>query len=160
MLTAISILVGALMLVGIAGAVVPGIPGTPLILVAALIYAFATDWTPVGLGRLAVLAGLTVVAEAAGWLGVALGARRSGGSRWAVAGALAGALVGLAFAPVGLIVGPLAGAVLAEWLRTGRIRGSVRSGVGAALGVLAGAALQAAVALIMVTLFCWWVWRG
>lgn len=135
MATAVAIAVAVLMLVGIAGAVLPGVPGTPLILLGALIYAFASDWQPIGLGRLLVLGALTVLAEVAGYVGVALGAKRSGGSRWAVAGALVGAVVGLAFAPLGLIVGPLAGAVLAEVLRTGQLHESLRTGVGAALGV-------------------------
>lgn len=155
--TAVAIL---LMLVGVAGAVLPGIPGTPLILLGALIYALATGWSPIGVTQLAILAALTVVAETAGYLSVALGARRSGGSRWAVAGALVGALAGVAFAPVGLLVGPVAGAIVGELLGTGRLRGSVSTGAGTAIGVIAGAVLQASLALVMVGLFCWWIFRG
>jgi uncharacterized protein YqgC (DUF456 family) len=154
--TAIVVLVAAMMLVGIVGAVVPGIPGTPLILAGAVVYAFATDWQPIGVGRLLVLAALVVVAEVSGYAAVALGAKRSGGSRWAVVGAIAGTIVGLGFAPLGLILGPLAGAIAGEALRTGRLRDSVRPGVGAALGVLAGAVMQIAIALVMVGLFVWW----
>ena len=153
-------LVAVLLLVGIVGAVVPGIPGTPLILAAALIYAFATNWSPVGIPQLAILAALMALAEIAGYLSVALGARRGGGSRWAVAGALVGALAGLAFAPVGLLVGPLVGAIVGEMLRTRRLQESVTTGIGAAAGVIVGAVLQISLALVMVALFVWWVWRG
>jgi uncharacterized protein YqgC (DUF456 family) len=159
-LVAVHVLVALMMLAGLAGAVVPVLPGPPLILLGALLYAFATDWTPVGVGRLAVLAALSVAAWLAGHLGTAVGTRRAGGSRPAVAGALAGGLVGIFFAPLGLILGPLAGAIAGEFLRTGRLRGSVRTGAGAALGVLAGAALQFGLGLVMVSLFVWWIWPG
>src|SRR5687768_10018632 len=134
-------LVAVLMLVGIVGAVVPGIPGTPLILAGALIYAFATDWSPVGVPQLAILAALMALAEIAGYLSVVLGARRAGGSRWAVVGALVGAFAG-------------------EVLRTRRLKDSVTTGIGAATGVIVGAVLQVSLALVMVALFAWWAWRG
>jgi uncharacterized protein YqgC (DUF456 family) len=149
-----------LMLVGIAGAVLPGIPGTPLILAGAVIYAFATNWSPIGLPQLAILAALMALAEIAGYLSVALGTRRAGGSRWAIVGAIVGALAGMAFAPVGLLVGPLVGAIAGEMLRTGQLRGSVTTGIGAAIGMMVGAVLQVALALMMVGLFSYWVWRG
>ena len=160
MQTAIAALVAVMMLVGIVGAVMPGLPGTPLIFAGALVYAFANDWHPIGLWRLVILAALTILAEASGYLAVALGAKRSGGSRWAVVGAIVGVFVGLAFAPLGLVLGPLIGAIAGEALRSGRLRESVRPGIGAALGVLAGAVMQVTVALVMVALFGWWLWRG
>lgn len=160
LLVAVYVLVGLMMVLGLAGAVVPGLPGAPLILLGALLYAFATDWTPVGIGRLALLTVLTAMASVAAHLGTAMGAKRAGGSRWAVVGALVGGVVGIFFAPLGLIVGPLAGAIAAELFRTGELRESIRSGVGAALGVLAGTVLQFALALVMVALFLWWIWRA
>lgn len=157
---AIDIIAGLLMLAGLVGAVVPFIPGTPLIFAGALIYAIATDFTPVGAGRLAILA----VLAAAGWavehVAGALGARRAGGSRAAVIGAILGALVGLAFAPLGLLLGPIAGAIAGEMLTGRDPAGSVRTGLGTAVGVVVGVAAHFAVALTMVALFTWWVWRG
>ena len=157
---AIDIIAGLLMLAGLVGAVVPFLPGTPLIFAGALIYAIATDFTPVGAGRLAILA----VLAAAGWavehVAGALGARRAGGSRAAVIGAILGALVGLAFAPLGLLLGPIAGAIAGEMLTGRDPAGSVRTGLGTAVGVVVGVAAHFAVALTMVALFTWWVWRG
>ena len=160
LLVAVYVLVGLLMVLGLAGAVLPVLPGPPLILLAALLYAFATDWMPVGMARLAILAVLAALASVAGHLGTVMGAKRAGGSRWAVIGALVGGVVGIFFAPLGLIVGPLAGAIVGELFRTGELRESIRTGVGAALGVLAGTVLQFALALVMVALFLWWIWRG
>lgn len=160
LLVAVHVLVALMMLVGLVGAIVPVLPGPPLILVGALLYAFATDWTPIGLGRLVILAALMVGASLAGHVGTVVGARRAGGSRWAVVGALAGTVVGIFFAPLGLIVGPLVGAIAGELLRTGELRDSVRTGLGTAVGVLAGAAFQFGLALAMVALFGWWIWRA
>jgi uncharacterized protein YqgC (DUF456 family) len=157
---AVHVLVGALLLAGLVGAVVPLIPGTPLILAAALIHAIATDWHPVGVGRLVILAGLGALAYALDALASAWGTRAFGGTWWAVGGALAGGLAGLLFAPLGLVLGPLAGAIGAELIRTRQLRGSVRSGVGALVGLVAGAAAKLALAVTMVGLFLWWIWRG
>jgi uncharacterized protein YqgC (DUF456 family) len=158
--TAAYVVIGVLVIVGLIGSVVPGLPGTPLIVVAALVHGFVTDWDTIGVGRLLILVALSAVAEVAGYLGTALGTRRSGGSGWAVIGAVAGAIVGLTFAPLGLIVGPLAGAVVAEAVRTGDVGASLRTGIGAGVGFLAGAVMHLAIAVTMVALFLWWLWRG
>ena len=59
---AIWLVVGALMLLGLIGTFVPFLPGTPLIFLGALVHGFATGWTPIGLGRLAILGALAVLA--------------------------------------------------------------------------------------------------
>jgi uncharacterized protein YqgC (DUF456 family) len=158
--TLVGVVVAILMIAGLIGAVVPLLPGAPLIVAGALIYAIATDFTPVGAGRLAILIALGVTAWALEHVAGALGARRAGGGRAAMVGALLGVLVGLTFAPIGLVVGPMAGAVLAQLLAGEELRRSIRVGVGTALGVLAGLASHAVLALMMVALFAWWVWRG
>jgi len=159
-MTLVNVVVALLMLAGLAGAVVPVLPGTPLVLAGALLHAIATDFTPVGPGRLAILAALAVVGAGLGNLATAVGVRRAGGSRWALVGALVGAVLGLFAAPLGLVLGPLGGAIAGEILRTRRLRGSVRAGLGALLGLLAGAVAHVAVAFVMVALFAWWAWRG
>jgi len=158
--TAVGVVVAVLMLAGLVGAVVPLLPGTPLVFAGALVYAVATDFAPVGAGRLVILALLAIAGWALEHVAGALGARRAGGSRAAVVGALLGALVGLAFAPLGLLLGPLAGAILGELISGRDPSGSVRTGIGTALGMLGGVVAHFAFALTMVTLFVWWVWRG
>jgi uncharacterized protein YqgC (DUF456 family) len=158
--TAIDVIVAVLMLAGLVGALVPMIPGTPLIVAGAVVYAVFTEYTPVGLGRLAIL----VVLGLAGWaiehVAGALGARRAGGGRAAVVGAILGTAVGLAFAPLGLVLGPIAGAIAGELLSGRDPVGSVRTGIGTAVGVVLGVAAHFAFALTMVALFVWWVWKG
>ena len=102
--------------------------------VGALVYAVATDFTPIGIGRLVVLGLLAVAGAVLAHVAAALGVRGAGGSRRAMVGALVGAILGLAAAPAGLLLGPLLGAIVAELVRTHRLATSVRSGVGAVVG--------------------------
>lgn len=150
------VLVIALMIAGLAGSVLPLVPGTPLILVGALLFALTTHFEPVGPLRLAILAGLTVLSYALEQLSSAFGARKLGGSRWAAAGALAGGIVGLFFGLVGVVVGPVLGAVGFELLYRKELRTGLKSGFGALVGMLVGAVAKLSVAMIMVGLFAFW----
>ena len=156
----VEIVVVLLMLAGLIGSALPVVPGTPLILAGAVVYAIATDFTPIGVGRLIVLTLLSIAAMVLAHLASALGVRSAGGSRWAMVGALVGAILGLAVPPAGLLLGPLLGAIAVELWRTHKLAESVRVGVGAVVGVLAGIVAHVALAFTMVALFAWWVWRG
>jgi uncharacterized protein YqgC (DUF456 family) len=159
-MTLLNVVVALLMLAGLAGAVLPMLPGTPLIFGAALLYAYATDFETIGFGRLAILAVLAVVSSALEYVAGAAGARKFGGSRAAVIGAIIGAVGGLAWPPFGLLVGPLVGAIAGEFMRTREFARSVRTGMGTAVGVIGGVLSHVALALVMVLLFLWWVTRG
>jgi uncharacterized protein YqgC (DUF456 family) len=159
-MTVVDVVVAVLMAAGLVGAAMPLVPGTPLILAAAVIYAVATDFTPVGLGRLAILAVLALVSGALAAFGGVLGVRHVGGSRRAAAGALIGLVGGLFWPPLGLFVGPVVGAIVGELSRTQRVAESVRVGIGTLLGLLLGAVAHVVLAALMVAMFVWWVWRG
>jgi len=157
---ALWMVVGVLLVLGLAGTVLPFLPGTPLIFVGALIYAFANDWEPIGIGRLTILAALSALGYALHYLAGALGTRRAGGSAWAFVGALAGGIVGLFFGLPGLLLGPPLGAIAGELLKSGDLRTSVRTGIAAFLGMLAGAVANFAIGVTMIGLLLWWVGRG
>jgi len=127
---------------------------------ATLVYALATNFQPIGAGKLLVLAGLAALAHVMEYVASALGAKKFGGSLWAAAGALLGVVVGLLFGPLGLVVGPVAGAMAGELLKTGKVEQSVKAGVGALVGLVAGLLVRFTLAFSMVGLFLWWLWRG
>ncbi len=156
----VDVLVGLLFLVGLAGALLPVVPGPLLILVGAFIYAVATDFAVIGGGRLVLLAVLAALGYLLSHFAGALGARQYGGSGWAVLGAIVGAFVGIVMGPLGLIVGPALGAVVFELVASGELEKSVRSGLGALLGIIAGAIAHLSLAVMMIALFLWWLWRG
>jgi len=89
-----------------------------------------------------------------------LSARRLGGSRWSVVGAIVGGIVGVFFGPFGLVLGPVVGAVAGEMLRAGDVEDSLRTGVGALIGMAAGIAADFVISVTMIGLFLWWVWRA
>jgi uncharacterized protein len=158
-MTLVNVVVAILMLAGLVGAIVPLLPGAPLIFAGGLVYAIATDFAPVGAGRLAILAAVGVLAWALEHVAGVVGARSAGGGRAAVIGATVGLFVGVLVAPIGLILGPIIGAIAGELLAGREPRASVRTGIGAALGVLTGVVAHFALALVMVGLFVWWVWQ-
>jgi uncharacterized protein YqgC (DUF456 family) len=153
-------LVYIVMIAGIAGSFLPVIPGSPLIVVGALIYALATDFQPVGPWRLSLLAALAVLAYALDYLSGALGTRKLGGSRWAMFGAIAGGLIGLFFGPFGILIGPIVGAIGVELLYRQDVKIALKSGTGAVLGVLLGVVAKLSISVMMVGLFTFWVVRG
>lgn len=157
-MTAVHILVGLLLLTGLVGSVVPLLPGTLLILAGAFIYALATDFDPLGVGRLVILAALTALAYGIDYAAGAFGVRKLGGSGWAALGAMGGAVVGAFFGPLGLVVGPIIGAVVAELARSRNLGVGLRSGLGSVVGMILGTAAKLSIAVAMVALFLWWVW--
>ena len=159
-MTAVYLLVGVLMLVGLLGSFLPIIPGTPLILLGALVYGVFTDFQTVGYGRLLVLVVISALAYVLDYTAGALGAKKFGGSRWAASGALLGALVGVFFGPLGLILGPITGSVLAELVHSRRLDESLRSAFGTVVGMLLGTVAKLSLAVTMICLFLWWIWQG
>jgi uncharacterized protein len=154
------LIVGALLLLGLAGTVVPFLPGTPLVVLAALVHAFATGWTPIDGTRLAILAALCALGYVLHYAAAAIGARGAGGSTWAFAGAIVGGIVGLFFGLPGLLLGPPLGAIAAELLKSGDLRTSIRTGIAAFIGMVAGAIANVAIGVTMIALFLWWALRG
>lgn len=153
-----------MMVVGIAGTVLPALPGLPLVFAGMLLAAWAGGFEQVGGWTLAVLALLTLLSLAIDFLATALGAKRVGASKPALVGAILGTFAGLLFGLVGIFVGPFVGALLGElvWLRGvgGRELGqATKVGLGTWLGILVGTVLKLGLAFVMVGLFvvAWFV---
>src|SRR6266516_5930883 len=129
-----------IVLVGLFGTVVPGLPGMPLVLAGIAMFAIGTGVRIVGPIQLVVFVLLGMLGMGLNLLGNLLGARAFGASRWGILGALVGLVLGLLLAgPFGLIVGPLIGAVAFELGRGSDMATAVRSGVGALVGYVVGA---------------------
>ena len=156
----VNVFVALLLMGGLLGSVLPFIPGTPLILAGAIIYAVATDFNPVGPYHLLILVGIAVAAYSLDYLAGAAGVKKLGGSRWAMLGAVLGAIVGVFLGIPGLILGPIVGSVLMELMISREIRTSLRSGFGTVVGMFLGLVAKISLAVVMVCLFSWWVWRG
>jgi uncharacterized protein YqgC (DUF456 family) len=145
-----------IMLVGLAGVILPVIPGIPLIWVSAFVYGLVTGFEEINwsiLGILAILTGFTIVLD---YVANLYGAKRMGASRWGIIGALFGMLVGLFTAGlIGLLIGSFAGAVLGEILVGKTGSHALKAGIGTFLGFLGGTLIKFIVGSIMIGIFIW-----
>lgn len=146
-------------LVGLAGMVLPALPGVPLVFAGLLLAAWSDGFVHVGGISILLLALLTLVAVVADLIASAFGTRLAGASGWAFGGAAVGAIVGLFFGLPGLILGPFLGALGAEWLVFRNFGRAAKAGGGAAIGLLIGAAVKVAVVFTMFGVFAlaWWI---
>lgn len=143
----------ALMLVGLAGVILPLLPGTTLILVGMVIHKLILpgDVSWMALGFVALFWLLSIMADIAG---VLLGTRWFGGSKWGMAGASGGALVGIFFSLPVLLLGTIFGAMAAEKLLAKKTGGaSLKAGLGAATGFVVSTVARLACAVVMIGLF-------
>jgi uncharacterized protein YqgC (DUF456 family) len=152
----------ALILTGLVGAVVPALPGIPLIFAGIWLIARTDQYRHLGLGWLLAIALVGAVAVVVDLLAGALGAKRAGASRRAVWGALLGALVGLFFGLPGLLLGPFCGALLGELATGSSVLRSTRVGASASAGLILGAVVKLVATLTMLMLFGagWWLNRA
>ncbi|MEM7054562.1 MAG: DUF456 family protein [Pseudomonadota bacterium] len=145
-------------IVGFAGAILPAIPGIPLVLVGLIIIAWMDGFVIVGPWVLVGLGLLTILSILIDFIATAEGARRFGAGRAAILGATIGLIVGIFFGPFGILLGPFAGAAIGHYLGKANIEDSMRAGVGASIGVLVGTMAKVVIGVIMVLWFAlvWW----
>jgi len=141
------------MLAGLVGSVVPGLPGTPLILVAAIGHRLYFGDASASNLVLGVLVGLTIVSLAFDFLATALGAKKFGATWRGALGALIGGIVGLFFSLPGIILGPFLGAMLFEMLGDKEFKKAAHAGLGAMLGLLLGIVGKFSIGVMMAVLF-------
>lgn len=157
------VLAALLMLVGIAGVVLPALPGLPLLFAGMLLAAWADGFERVGTLSLVALGLMTAVSFVVDFWATAVGAQRVGASRLALVGAVVGTFVGLFFGLPGLFAGPFLGAVAGELisrrdLRPAGFGQATRVGFGTWVGIALGVALKLALAVLMLGVFAlaWW----
>lgn len=129
-----------LMLVGLAGTVLPLLPGQIIVLAAGVLHYFTLgpEQSPGWTGYI-LMGGLLVLGYVLEYAASALGTKKFGGSRAGMIGALIGGLVGIFFGFIGIIAGPILGALLAELIIANREwRESGRAATGAFIGFLLG----------------------
>ena len=135
---------------GIAGLVLPALPGSALLVVGAFLVAWAEDFTRVGWGTLVAVVVLGLVIWLVDLLAAVLGAKAFGASRWAIVGSTIGLVVGLFLGLPGIVLGPVVGAVAFEYARNPDFSRAAKAGVGAFVGFVLGSAVKIALAFVLV----------
>ncbi len=144
-----------MMAIGLIGTVLPVLPGTTIILAAAIMHRVVVGpekgmgWW--GLGGLIILALVSYGLEFASSY---FGAKYFGATRWGLLGAVLGGIVGIFTGFVTLLVLPIVGAILGELIAGKRLINAGKAGWGTLLGSLAGMIGKLAIGLAMVS---WWL---
>jgi uncharacterized protein YqgC (DUF456 family) len=141
------------MLVGLAGCVLPMLPGTPLVFAGIYIYAWLTGFTVISRNLIILFLILTVLSVLIEYISSSIGSKKFGASKLGFIGAFAGAVIGVFFVPWGLIVGPLAGALIGELIVGKKIKEAVHSGTGAVIGFFGGTLLKIVISFVMIAFF-------
>ncbi len=153
------ILAAVLVIVGIAGTILPALPGLPLVFAGLFIAAWADNFQHVSGWTLTMLGVIAVLAMAADFVSSLFGTKVAGASKWAMVGAGVGTLVGIFFGIPGLLLGPFIGAVVAELIYRENLGDATKAGLGAWLGLVLGTAAKMAALCTMLAIFAsaWWI---
>jgi uncharacterized protein YqgC (DUF456 family) len=148
-----------LLVVGLAGLLLPAVPGMPLLFAGAVAIAAADGFERVGWLTLVVIALLAAAGTGVDHAASLLGARKAGASGWGLAGAVIGLVVGIPFGLPGIVLGPGIGAVALEYARDQEFRRAAKAGTGVFIGFLVGTVLKYAIAGILIgtLLLAYWV---
>ncbi|MEW5761706.1 MAG: DUF456 family protein [Bacillota bacterium] len=139
---------------GVAGIILPVLPGPPLIWLGMLLYGLLTGFEHISWMFLLLQAALVALTFVVDYLANAWGVRRFGGSRAAIWGGGIGLLLGaFIFGPAGIVLGPFAGAFLGELLTGRHPAQAFRAGIGTLLGFAGGTAIKLCIAAGMITWF-------
>jgi uncharacterized protein YqgC (DUF456 family) len=149
-----------LMALGVAGTLLPLIPGAVIILAAAVLHRLmlgpeqGAGWT-----TLLALTVLMLLAQAVDFISGSMGAKYFGATRWGAIGGILGGLVGIFFGLPGIFLGPIIGVILGELLGGRGVLPAGKSAWGTLLGTVAGMIVKLGLALVMVAWFLVAVWR-
>ncbi len=152
-ITLLWILSVILILLGLAGTVLPVLPGTLLVWGGIVLGAWIDDFARVGMTTVLVITVLAVLAWALDYVAGLLGAKKAGASKLALLGAAVGTVLGLFMGLVGVFFMPLVGAAVGEYLARRDQARAVKVGVATWVGIMLGLIAKVGLAFIMVGIF-------
>ena len=122
-------------LIGVAGSLIPILPGTPVSYVGLLLL-LAVDGCTFSVKFLLIMLSLVVLQQILNYVIPVWGVKKYGGSKAGQWGSVVGLLIGLLFMPWGMIVGPFLGAIVGEMMSGKNPSDSLRAGFGSFVGNL------------------------
>jgi len=141
-----------LMILGIAGCLLPVLPGPPLTYLGLVVLHF-TRFADISKNLFILLGIVAVVVTVIDYVVPIWGTRQFGGSKYGMRGATVGLIIGLFLGPPGIIIGPFIGAVVGELIFKDDFKYALKAGFGSLLGFLTGVGLKLAAALLMTFYF-------
>jgi len=147
------VLCAVLILVGLAGTVLPVLPGTLLVWGGILLGAWIDDFTRVGMTTVIVVSVLAVLAWGLDYVAGLMGAKKAGASKQALVGAAVGTVLGLFLGLIGVLFMPLVGAAVGEYLAQKDQARAVKVGIATWIGIMVGLIAKVGLTFIMVGIF-------
>jgi uncharacterized protein YqgC (DUF456 family) len=141
-----------MMIAGIAGCLLPVLPGPPLSFLGLVVLHF-THLADISRSLFIILGIVTILVTVIDYVVPIWGTRHFGGSKYGMRGATVGLIIGLFLGPAGIIIGPFVGAVVGELIYKDEIRYALKAGFGSLLGFLTGVGLKLAASLLMTFYF-------
>ena len=143
-----------LILVGVAGTIVPALPGIPMIFAGAWLIGYMEDYQYFGWGTLIALGVLTVISLIIDWVSQTMGAQKAGATKLGLSGAFLGTIIGIPFGLVGISLFPVLGAFIGEMIGHRDMRKAGKVSWATWIGMIAGIAAKLAIAFIMIGIMC------
>ena len=143
-----------LILVGLAGTIIPALPGIPMIFAGAWLIAYMEDYMYFGWGTLIALGVLTVISIIIDWVSQTMGAQKAGATKRGLTGALLGTIIGIPFGLVGIFLFPVIGAFVGEMIGHRDMRKAGKVSWATWIGMIAGIAAKLAIAFVMIGIMC------
>jgi uncharacterized protein YqgC (DUF456 family) len=138
---------------GLAGLLLPIVPGAPVLFLGLLLGAWAEDFHHIGFWTLLILAAMAALTYVVEFVASVVGVKKYGGSNRAMAGAALGGIVGIFLGIPGILFGPFVGAVLGELSLQRSLDEASRAGIGTVVGMAIGMAGKFAIGIAMIGLF-------
>lgn len=153
MSTVLWIVAVALIVVGVAGVVLPALPGIGLVFAGILLAAWIGEFAVIGVWTVALLGVLAAIGMTVDYVATTIAAQRAGASRQGLIGAAIGTVVGVFTGLVGLVLMPLVGAAIGEFIARRDTLRAGRVGLATWLGLLAATVAKLAIVFTMVGIF-------
>ena len=142
-----------LIIVGLAGTILPALPGTILVLAGIVLGAWLDDFTRVKWWVVAIIAVLAIVAWVTDYLATVMGAKKAGASTLAIVGAALGTIAGIFMGLIGVLFMPFVGAVIGEYIAQKNAKQAAKVGLATWLGLLIGTVVKLVLVFMMIGIF-------
>ncbi len=153
-------IVWVLILIGLVGTILPGLPGVAFVFGGILLYGLYFGISTIGAQTLVYMGLATLCSFSFDFIASLYGAKRFGATRYGIIGSALGGLVGIVFLNIpGLFLGTFVGALAGEYLLARKSwQDGLRAGVGSVLGFLAGSIIKFVLAFVMIVIFILRIW--